>query len=257
MVCGLTDDSHFDSDKDEEEWVEPLRQSSELSEPSAGRTSSPNTERRQRVVDETKRRIILGELRPGQRITEAELTADLAVSRPTAREALNQLARDGFLIQEAYRGHRVAGFEAKSLLEIARVRVALDTEAINEILGDASGRRMEVLEEYWQEYETAIDDPDPLAQHEAHIRFHRGIWESTSNFLLMRIWPVVEAHMTITLAYDQFARTDSRRARAIHGALMNAIRSGDAARIRTALEVHTIDSARELALMVTGTELGD
>ncbi|WP_051297980.1 GntR family transcriptional regulator [Brevibacterium album] len=214
-----------------------------------------NTERRQRVVDEIKRRIVTGELRPGQRIVEAELTSALGVSRPTAREALNQLSRDGYLVQEAYRGHRMAHLEAESLLEIARVRVALDTEAITEIVRDPSGEGMRLLERSWEEFEEASRSEDPLLVHEAHLRFHRGIWEAAGNYLLMRIWPVVEAQMTIVLAYDQFARRDSVRAHAVHQGLMRAIRSGEDAQIREALEIHTIDSARGLAFLL-GAETG-
>nr|WP_275902065.1 GntR family transcriptional regulator [Brevibacterium zhoupengii] len=212
-----------------------------------------NTERRQRVIDEIKRRIVLGEILPGQRIIEAELTSSLDVSRPTAREALNQMARDGFLNQEAYRGLRVADIRVDSLLEIARVRVALDAEAIEEILTDSSGRRMSKLEGVWRRFEAASAESDPLALHEAHISFHRGIWEAADNYLLMRIWPVVEAQMTLILAYDQFTRRDAGRAHAIHAALMAAIRSGDQDRIRTALDVHTMDSAQELAFLIEGS----
>ncbi|GAA1930460.1 MULTISPECIES: GntR family transcriptional regulator [Brevibacterium] len=215
----------------------------------AAQAPASNTERRQRVVDEIKRRIVVGEIRPGQRIIEAELTSSLDVSRPTAREALNQMARDGFLIQEAYRGLRVADIQSDSLLDIARIRVALDTEAISEILADKTGRRMEALEDAWQTFERATAESDPLALHEAHVRFHRGIWEAADNYLLMRIWPVMEAQMTIVLAYDQFTRTNPARAHAIHAALMRAIRTGDSAQIRTALDVHTMDSAQELALL--------
>ncbi|MDN6135788.1 MAG: GntR family transcriptional regulator, partial [Brevibacterium sp.] len=229
-----------------------MADTSQDSSASTVRTPASNTERRQRVVDEIKRRIVLGEIRPGQRIIEAELTASLAVSRPTAREALNQMARDGFLIQEAYRGLRVADVEPDSLLEIARVRVALDTEAIREILADASGGRMKVLEGAWRTFEKATAGSDPLALHEAHVQFHRGIWEAADNYLLMRIWPVMEAQMTIVLAYDQFTRTNPARAHAIHAALMRAIRTGDSAQIRTALDVHTMDSAQELALLTPG-----
>jgi DNA-binding GntR family transcriptional regulator len=181
---------------------------------------------------------------------EADLTAALDVSRPTAREALNQLSRDGFLVQEAYRGHRVAHLESGSLMDIARVRVALDLEAIMEIVDDESGQRMQDLEAAWTRYEESSDDDDPLVMHEAHMAFHRGIWESSDNVLLMRIWPVVEAQMTIALAYDQFARRDPVRAHAVHAALMHAIRSRDPQRIREALEVHTIDSARGLAFIL-------
>lgn len=227
----------------------PASCSVRTSPPNTTPTPASNTERRQRVVDEIKRRIVLGEIRPGQRIIEAELTSSLGVSRPTVREALNQMARDGFLIQEAYRGLRVADIQSDSLLEIARVRVALDTEAISEILADTSGARVEVLEQAWVTFAEATAGSDPLALHEAHVRFHRGIWEAADNYLLMRIWPVMEAQMTIVLAYDQFTRTNPARAHAIHAALMRAIRSGDTEQIRTALDVHTMDSAQELALL--------
>ncbi|RBP65729.1 GntR family transcriptional regulator [Brevibacterium sanguinis] len=228
-----------------------MPETTEATESPAVRQPVSNTERRQRVIDEIKRRIVLGEIRPGQRIIEAELTSSLEVSRPTVREALNQMARDGFLIQEAYRGLRVADIHVDSLLEIARVRVALDTEAINEILADDTGRRMAVLERSWEEFESVGDGSEPLALHEAHIRFHRGVWEAAENYLLMRIWPVVEAQMTIVLAYDQFTRRDIRRAHAVHEALMEAIRSRDTDRIQDALRAHTVDSAEELARLVS------
>src|SRR5699024_8211330 len=81
--------------------VDPVETARGAAERTSARTPVSNTERRQRVIDEIKRRIVLGELRPGERIIEADLTSSLEVSRPTAREALNQMARDGFLIQEA------------------------------------------------------------------------------------------------------------------------------------------------------------
>lgn len=232
------------------------RDGGSMAERKATHPDVSNTERRQRVIDDVRRRIVVGGLLPGQRVTEAELTAGLGVSRPTAREALSQLARDGFLVQEAYRGHRVAAIEPAALREIADVRVAIDAEAIREILADGTGASLAALEGHWRDYEASISDPDPLALHEAHLRFHRGVWDAADNFLLKRIWPVVEAQMTIALAYDQFTRRDAPRAHAVHAALMTAIRSGDDARIRAALEVHTIDSARELALVITTGAVG-
>lgn len=79
------------------------------------------------------------ELRSGDRITEAELTGRLWVSRPTVREALNQLARVGYLVQEAYRGHRVGGIPARRVLEFVRVRTLFDQEAVQSVLADTSG----------------------------------------------------------------------------------------------------------------------
>ena len=158
--------------------------------------------RRVAVVREIRRAIIVGDLKPGERITEARLTAFLNVSRPTVREAMNQLASDGLLIQEPYRGLRVAALGADEILAIARTRMALDLLAVTEILADQSGRRLALLDAAWEDFERA-DDTDPLAQHQAHLAFHRGIWAASENFLLAQLWPVTEAHMTIALAQDQ------------------------------------------------------
>src|SRR5699024_12633787 len=130
-------------------------------------------------------------LPPRGRLRDAVLPCSLGASRPTAREALNQVARDGFLMQEAYRGLRVANIEVGSMLEIARVRVALDTEAIDEIRDDSTGARMARLEESWDRFESESNAADPLAVREAHIRFRRGICEAAVNDPLLRLWHVV------------------------------------------------------------------
>lgn len=206
-----------------------------------------NTELRQRVVDEIKRGIVLGTLAPGQRIIEAEVTAALAVSRPTVREALNQLARDGYLVQEAYRGHRVARVDACRLREFARLRVLLDCEAASMITEEPSGAAMARLDAVWEVYRAQAENPDPLVRHESHLAFHRGYWEAAGNSFLLTMWPVVEAEMTLSLALDQRRRHDSARTLAVHREVVEATRVRDMARVRRAFDAHTMDSVRALS----------
>src|SRR5262245_340771 len=105
--------------------------------------------RRDAVINEIKRGIVLGSIRPGDKLTETSLSSALGVSRPTVREALNQVAREGLLIQEPYRGLRVADLDAGAVLDMADVRVALDMQAAENILADSSGRRMGALLAAW------------------------------------------------------------------------------------------------------------
>lgn len=44
--------------------------------------------RRNAVMREIRRAIVLGNLKPGEKLTEISLAAALAVSRPTVREAM-------------------------------------------------------------------------------------------------------------------------------------------------------------------------
>lgn len=206
--------------------------------------------RRDGVLTEIRRAIVTGSLKPGEKLTEQRLSTALNVSRPTVREALTQLAQEGLLVQEPFRGLRVADLDADAIMDIARARVALDMLAVEGILDDPSGQRMAQVQAAWEAYERLPFDADPLAAHEAHIAFHRAIGAASENTLLIRLWPVTEAHVTIALAQDQVTRSDPRRARDIHRLLVDAITSRDLKQVRRALKVHTTDSAKELVQLL-------
>lgn len=201
-------------------------------------------------MNEIRRAIVLGALKPGEKLTENRLSASLSVSRPTMREALTQLAQEGLLIQEPYRGLRVADLDAQAITDIARTRMALDMLAAEAILADPSGERLAQVREAWADYDRLPFDADPVTAHEAHIAFHRRIWEASGNTLLIRLWPVTEAHLTIALARDQATRDDPRRAHDVHEAVVNALIAGDLDQVHAALVVHTIESADELIAML-------
>ena len=133
------------------------------------------------------------------------------------------MAQEGLLVQEPYRGLRVADLEAATVLNIADVRVALDMQAVSAVLADSTGCRRR--------------------------RLMGRVGEHT---FLMRMWPVNEAHITIASAHDQVTRHDPQRAHAVHPALIDAVQTRDMDRIRAAFVAHTVDSARELVAIMTG-----
>ena len=217
---------------------------------SIGLSPVASISRRDAVMNEIRRAVVLGHLKPGEKLTENRLSASLNVSRPTMREALAQLAQEGLLIQEPYRGLRVADVEPGAMLDIARARVALDMLAVQDILADPTGERLERVRAAWTAYDKLPFDADPVEAHESHIDFHRSIWEASENTLLTKLWPVTEAHITIALAYDQATRDDPHRAHDVHERLVDAISGRDLDQVHAALIAHTIDSAEELVAML-------
>lgn len=219
-------------------------------EPGAGAPAmllpASSISRREAVVNQIRRGIVLGVLSPGEKLTEVGLATTLRVSRPTVREALAQLAQEGLLTVEPYRGLRVAQTDAAAIRDLAQTRLALDRLAIQAITDDATGRRMDALLQAWRAYEATVDNPDPVARHDAHLAFHRAIWSASGNVLLEQVWPVIEAHMTIALAEDQRAHPNPERSRRIHAALVNSIVARDPDRIEAALHAHTVATAEEL-----------
>lgn len=206
--------------------------------------------RRDAVMNEIRRGIVSGSIKPGDKLTEVKLSAMLNVSRPTIREALTQLAQEGLLVQEPYRGLRVATLDSTAIMDIARTRMALDMLAVASILEDTTGRRMKFVEASWAEYDKVAFHPDPVVLHEAHIAFHRSIWAASENALLLRLWPATEAHLTIVLAQDQAKRADPVRAHEVHEQLIKTMRTGDMQAIEAAFTTHTVDSAMDLVAML-------
>ncbi len=207
---------------------------------------APVTPQRETVVTHIRRAVVLGTLKPGEKLREVRLAAELGVSRPTLREALNLLVQDGLLVQEPYRGFSVTCLDTVALRDIARTRVPLDLIAIREILDDTTGHRLQIVHDVWDRFRNLTFDPDPLVQHEAHVSFHHGLWVASQNTMLLRLWPITEALTTIVLAQDQATHADPQRAHDLHQGLVRAILDGDLARIEDQLSRHTLDSVEEL-----------
>ena len=150
------------------------------------------------------------------------------------------------MVSEPYRGLRVADLDAAALRDLARTRAALDVLAAEGILADPTGVRLDAVRRAWRTFEATAFDDDPVVRHEGHLAFHRAVWSAAENVVLDQLWPVIEAHMTIALAQDQAVRHDPERSHRLHRALLDALESGDEARVEATFREHTITSADEL-----------
>lgn len=215
-----------------------------LDAPEKGR-GGPNTPTRDAVVTHIRRAIVLGDLKPGDRLREVQLARALGVSRSTLREAVNPLVEDGLLHQEPYRGLSVATLADDAVRDLARTRVGLDLIALRDIAGDVSGRRLARVRQAWEAFEAGARSTDPFIQHEAHVAFHYGIWAASENTMLLKLWPVTEALTTIALAQEQVVRTDVDESFQLHAQLFDAIAGGNLDRIELQLRLHTLGCADE------------
>jgi DNA-binding GntR family transcriptional regulator len=197
-------------------------------------TTVASLTRRDAAVVQIKRAILGGALRPGEKLTGPRLASQLGVSWYTVREGLNQLAQDGLLIQEPNRAMRVATLAPTEIAAIVQARVAIDVHAAEEILADSTGRRLTLLREGWTRYQQLAFDPGLVARHEAHLAFHRSVWEASENVLLLKMWPAAEAHIIIAIAQEQ-TPPDPNRAYDIHAKLVTAIQTRDMPAIKAAL----------------------
>lgn len=91
---------------------------------------APDQTLAERLVDQLRQRIAAGELTPGQRLPEQQLSDSLGVSRNTLREAFRVLTRDGLVTHAPNRGVCVAVPSIASIIDIYRVRRLIECQAL-------------------------------------------------------------------------------------------------------------------------------
>jgi DNA-binding GntR family transcriptional regulator len=79
-----------------------------------------------------KNNIIAGLHRPGEKLRVEHLKRDYGVSSGTLREALTMLIADRLVDAEGQRGFRVKSVSAKDLIDLNRIRILLEKEAIRQ-----------------------------------------------------------------------------------------------------------------------------
>src|SRR6478752_3153183 len=92
------------------------------------------TEESETIGDDGYRRIradiVLGRLRPGQKLKLDGLKESYGVSISTLREILNRLASESLVLAEGRRGFEVAAVSAENLKELAELRLLLEGHAM-------------------------------------------------------------------------------------------------------------------------------
>jgi len=127
-----------------------------------------------RIVDTLRTRILEGALTSGAALREVSMSAELAVSRNSLREALRLLASEGLIVQHPNRGAAVRTVDASDVRDIYQARRALETQAAME--SSAADERLFVaMEVAVAEKERAERDQRWRDAGTASLRFHQAL----------------------------------------------------------------------------------
>jgi DNA-binding GntR family transcriptional regulator len=179
---------------------------------------------REQVKDLLLQRIASGELRPGERLVETRIAAELGTSQAPVREALRDLEQLRLVESEPFKGARVRAFGDEELVEVFPVRAVLEElaakEATKRLDGDVTALEAEVEA---MRQAARRGDVNSLVRHD--IAFHRLVVEAAGNPILERCWKSlgVEGRITITLYGTTI---EPHEAAELHVPLLEAIRSG-------------------------------
>jgi DNA-binding GntR family transcriptional regulator len=146
----------------------------------------------QNAYIQLKQSLLLGRLKPGQRLIEAKLCEELGLGRGPVREALLLLHGEGFVRnQGAYRGHIVQYTEdipPDQLLHRYELREQIGAGACRLAAKNMNGWEIDQLRVLAQEIDDATRRGDRETSYRANYAFHQFLLESCGNALLRDVW---------------------------------------------------------------------
>ena len=149
------------------------------------------------VYDTVRERIILGQYEQGDRLPEARIGEELAVSRVPLREAVPLLERDGFVRTTPRRGAVVASWSEKAIDDLFDVRLCLEVGAARHAARLVSfGAPLDRLNAALADAHHVVDERDAYAIAQASTAYHEAIVETAANDLMLKMMHTISGRMT-------------------------------------------------------------
>jgi phosphonate utilization transcriptional regulator len=199
------------------------------------------------VQQELERRILAGDILPGDKLVEQDVATELNVSRGPVREAFRALEQAGLVVTEKNRGVFVRKISLQEADEIYEVRAGLD-----ELIGRLAAER--ASEEDIRELRALVDRmrvagkaKDVNAYYPLNIRFHDRLAQIAGNGTLLAAYRrlINELHLyrrqTLERGADSF-HTSTRQ----HADIVEAVASRDGVRAGESLYQHAVKSRARL-----------
>ena len=199
------------------------------------------------VQRELERRILAGELMPGDKMNEEFIAAQFNVSRGPVREAFRALESAGLVRTEKNRGVFVRQVSVAEADEIYEVRAGLD-ELIGRLLAlRIQPSQLTELRDLLKKMQAAARGRSVGDYYPLNVRFHDRLAEFTGNRTLLSAYRrlVNELHLyrreTLARGRDSFPISTRE-----HSEIVDALARRDADRAGTLLYEHAMESRDRL-----------
>jgi DNA-binding GntR family transcriptional regulator len=183
---------------------------------------------RDRAYDDIREAILTGALRPGDRIKERDVAAQMGISTTPVKEALRRLEQEGLVVSQPRRGAVVGPLVLTPPEEILAIRAHLEGLAARLAAEKMSDPDKQALAAELDQLEALYDDSvDRDAVADATNAFHHSIRDGADSVFLGRFLDTLapfDRTIRVRSTLDpQEAAVDTRE----HRAMVQAIIAGD------------------------------
>lgn len=206
------------------------------------------------AAESLRRSILLGALPPGTRLTEIKLSEQLEISRATVRTALQQLSKEGLIVQVPYTGWTVMTLSSHDAWELYTLRASLEALAarlVSERKSDIAARK---LGKSLAALEDACRKRVQAQIAEADFGLHMAIVELSNHRRLAEQYRLVEQQVRIYIASSDALVADPEDIAAQHRPIVDAILAGDAESAMLFSERHNRSEGQKLVAHLRAQE---
>jgi DNA-binding GntR family transcriptional regulator len=192
------------------------------------------------VVKKLRREILIGNIKPGERILEQEISAKMRTSRGPVRDALIQLEHEGLVVREPNHSAVVASMSIDDVEEVCSLRLSLEFLALRYAMDRTQ-------EEDYQRLFAAVD-----ALHEAlqkdfslqqavdlDLHFHEELVKSSRHNRVISMWQSIRPQIWfLVFSRNAFAIENFEESVRSHRQLVEDIRARNVESARRNLQDH-------------------
>lgn len=180
--------------------------------------------------------ILTGKLQPGTRISEAELSRQMGISRAPVREAARLLERRGILIAKKNRGFFVKSFDKKEIDEIYSLRIILEVAALKLAVNNITDEGLQDLKAILQKMKHQAEHGDIDEFVKNLINFHLEICKHSKNDRLVLMYQEICDEIRIIISWVGVVYKDPLEVLERLDPLMSALEQRNGAWAASAIE---------------------
>lgn len=188
------------------------------------------------VYDVLYQRVINLSLPPGAKLSEAEVAAQMGVSRQPVRDAFYRLSQLGFIVIRPQRATVVTQISEEAIWQAYFVRLALESACMRKAVHKLTTEQHDALDLLIERQAAAIEADDRQGFHALDDQFHRDICAYAGFEFVWTLVKENKGHMDrarwLSLSYN------ARNAMEEHRDILSALRSRDEDQAVTAIETH-------------------
>jgi DNA-binding GntR family transcriptional regulator len=153
-------------------------------------------------IDDLRRRILTNELDPGSYLDELEIADTYGISRPPVREALRQLAGEGYVVLQENRGAQVAPMTHKTLRNFFIAAPMIYAAIARLAAQHSSPNHVERLKQIQRAFRISIRENDVTQRALLNQRFHATMGDVADNeYLLPSLRRLLIDHTRIGMTF--------------------------------------------------------